>query len=757
MVLSVVVGLMPTAIAAAAEESEEDNLSLLHAQLSEALPEPIEGTDPLDPENPYPYGIPVDNFYPEELLAPNPYAISTMAAAGQGSIPDEMWDNSALRALQYTGYDVQWLKNNGWLYNAEYISSRLSANRPGVLSDIGYYSSGACPNGDETIADSTTVTGKAPNLSYFESRGMVCASFVTYYLCNYLPNIEGVNTSALYNKAKELGKEGNSYYLTTVTLWKNVLDSFASQQGSGVTKYTNAQEAYANLVPGDIIVFARNGSLVHIALYAGAYILYSDGYNAGLYHFTIHVGNSRGPEISTVEYTATSGSKASTPIAWYHLDLNDAVEATGFIEVNKEDESGNALAGAYFTAVEKTTGEKYVIGPTNASGYAKSPEMPFGTYTVTETKFPEGYEASGTTSWTVTLDANTSEGVITINAVNKLKTGVAKIVKQATNGGSVAGWHFTVKNSAGTVIGNYTTDSSGVIAIDLVPGTYTVTETDGSYDYWRNDPTKSRTVTVTAGGTATVTFTNEWIGKLEIQKQLADPSSGSLEGWTFQVYSGTVVDASALIDTVTSGQDGCFTLDLNPGSYTVLEVLPEDSMYVCTDENPQTVTVEAGQTATVTFTNALRSGEIEVNKQDPAGNSLADAEFLLEWSEDGINWMPVFSSAAAVKGSCSSAALSAGKLLTGGDGRAVFSGLYPDLNYRLTELKAPDGYQLLSNAVYLGELSQAVDARLSLTVVNVPVFVLPATGAKSMVMLPLSILVCMAVCGLLLWKAGKKR
>ena len=757
MVLSVVVGLMPTAIAAAAEESEEDDLSLLHAQLSEALPEPIEGTDPLDPENPYPYGIPVDNFYPEELLAPNPYAISTMAAAGQGSIPDEMWDNSALRALQYTGYDVQWLKNNGWLYNAEYISSRLSANRPSVLSDIGYYSSGACPNGDETIADSTTVTGKAPKLSYVESQGMVCASFVTYYLCNYLPNIEGVNTSALYNKAKELGKEGNSYYLTTVTLWKNVLDSFASQQGSGVTKYTNAEEAYANLVPGDIIVFARNGSLVHIALYAGTYNLYSQGYNAGLYHFTIHVGNSRGPEISTVEYTATSGSKASTPIAWYHLDLNDAVEATGFIEVNKKDDSGKALAGAYFTAVEKTTGEKYVIGPTNASGYAKSPEMPYGTYTVTETKFPEGYEASGTTSWTVTLNADTPNGVITINAVNKLKTGVAKIVKKATNGGSVAGWHFTVKNSSGTVVGSYTTESTGVIAVDLVPGTYTVTETDGTYDYWRNDPIKSRTVTVKAGSTATVTFTNEWIGKLKIQKQLADPTSGTLEGWIFQVYEGSSVDSTKLIDTVTSSADGSFTLDLDPGTYTILEQIPEDSLFYCEDVNPKTVTVKAGQTATVIFTNALQKGQIVVDKQDPFGNPLAGAEFLLEWSEDGTTWATVSFSDVTTKGCWSSDGVSDGKILTAENGLAVFTGLHPKLQYRLTETKAPDGFQLLTDAVFVGTLSLEDDLQHELTVVNVPVFVLPATGAKSMVMLPLSILVCMAVCGLLLWRAGKKR
>ena len=278
LVFVLVLGLMPSVFAATDAGAQpiadpapiggsatEDELRW--EELAAELPEPIKGVDPLDPDNPYPYGVPVDNFYPGWVLEDDPYAVAPMADMSR--IPEEMYDNAILRALEYTGYDVQWLKDKGYLYVSNYIASSLKTNAPSVLSDIGYYSSGACPNGDETIADSSTVTGRAPKISYFESNGMVCASFVTYYLCNYLPNIEGVDTSTIYNKVKEVGTEGNAYYLTTVTTWRTALDSLASKTGSGVTKYTSASKAYENLVPGDVIVFERDGANVHIAIYAG--------------------------------------------------------------------------------------------------------------------------------------------------------------------------------------------------------------------------------------------------------------------------------------------------------------------------------------------------------------------------------------------------------------------------------------------------------------------------------------------------------
>lgn len=283
MVFVMVLGIFPRVMATETIEGigsiteEPGVLSEAWQLISDSLPDAIEGYDPNDPDNPYPYGVPVDNFYPSWYFEEDPYAVSPMA--NMDLIPDEMYDNAILRALEYTGYNVQWLKDKGYLYVSNYIASSLKNNAPSVLSDIGYWSSGQCPNGDETVAKSGTATGRAPDISFFEKNGLVCASFVTYYLCNYLPNIEGVDTSMIYNKVKEAGADDrydDVYYLTSVTVWKNALDSLASKTSTGVTKYTSASTAYANLVPGDVIVFSQDGKLTHIAIYAGTYDMYTD-------------------------------------------------------------------------------------------------------------------------------------------------------------------------------------------------------------------------------------------------------------------------------------------------------------------------------------------------------------------------------------------------------------------------------------------------------------------------------------------------
>lgn len=514
-------------------------------------PDAIREENPYDPDWPYPYGLPVDNDLPEDLLEADPYTISLLA--DMSLIPDEMHDNAILRALEYTGYDVQWLKDNGYLYVAQYCSSNLKTYAPQVLSGIGYDDYAPYMNGDETAADSSTVTGKAPAIASFEANGMVCASFVTYYLCNYLPNIEGVDTTWIHNAVKATTMNNGSYSTASVWSWETGLTNLANTAGGGVTRYTDANTAYANLVPGDVIIFSNSsGNLTHAAIYAGAYTMYNaSGTNRGIYHYIIHVGNSRGPEISAVEYMVSSGSKSSAPSAWYHIELPE-VQSTGFIEVNKKDPNGKSLSGAYFTAVDQSTGDKFVIGPTNSSGYAKSGELPLGTYKVTETVFPDGYEASGQTSWTVTLTRDTPNMTITINAVNKLTTGTAKIVKTITNGGTRAGWHFTVKNAGGSVIGSYVTDSTGVIALNLTPGTYTVSETDGAALFWVNDPNPTRTVTVKANETSTVTFTNQWLGQAKIVKTTTN--GGRVDGWTFTIRNagGTFVGKYQLISTLPS-------------------------------------------------------------------------------------------------------------------------------------------------------------------------------------------------------------
>ena len=599
------------------------------AELEAQLPDPIEEYFPFAPEIKYPYGEPQDNFYPSSLFEADPYAL--MPLADMSAIPDNMYDNSILRALAYTGYDVQWLKDNGFLYVAEYVSSNINNYRPEVLSDIGYDDYAPFLNGDETVADSSTVTGRAPNIASFESSGLVCASFVSYYINNYLPNIEGYDTSHIHEAIKATTATSTGYSTASVWSWETGLTNLANTPGSGVTKYTNETEGYANLVPGDIIVFSRDGELVHVAIYAGTYSMWNiRGTNRGEKHFIIHVGNSRGPEISTTEYLAKSGTaKSSVATAWYHLELGSVVDQVGFIEVYKKDPNGNNLSGARFKAVDQDTGDTFYIGPTDANGYAKSGEMPLGTYVVTETVFPDGYQASGQTSWTVTLTEDIPNMTVTINAVNEPVTGSAKIVKATTNGGSKAGWHFEVKNSSGTVIGNYVTDATGVIALDLEPGTYTVTETDGAYKYWVNDPNPTRTVTVKANETATVTFTNQWRGQAQIVKTTTN--GGTVAGWHFTVKnsSGTV------IGNYVTDSTGIITLDLEPGTYTVTET-DGAKQYWENDPNPtRTVTVKAGETAKVTFKNQYK-GAAQIIKTTTNGGTVAGWHFTVKNSSGTV-------------------------------------------------------------------------------------------------------------------------
>lgn len=608
------------------ETAYEDELRW--ADLSCELPAPYEEYFPYDPTIQYPYGIPMENFYPSSLLEADPYGI--MPLADMSSIPDEMYDNAILRALEYTGFDVQWLKNNGYLYVAQYVSSNILSYAPSVLSNIGYDDYSPFLNGDETVADSSTVTGRAPDIARFEQNGLVCASFVSYFINNYLPNIEGIDTSHIANAIKATTMSGSSYSTASVWSWNTGLNNLASQSGSGVTKYTDAATAYANLVPGDVIIFSNSSGLAHAAIYAGTYDFYNaSGTNRGEYHFIIHVGNSRGPEISTVEYMGSAGSKSSTPSAWFHLDVNDMVNSIGYIEVYKTDTEGCSLSGAQFKAVNQDTGISYSIGPTNSNGYAISAELPYGTYRVTESVYPTGYQSNGVSAWTVTLGSNTPNGIITINAVNRKITGGFTIQKATNTGSSLSGWQIGVFTDAACtkhISGSpFTTGTNGKITVTgLTPATYYVKELSGSTDLWTADNTV-KTVVVTNGSNPTVTITNTQYGYGKIIKQTNTGSS--LSGWKFNVFTDIACTKTVDGAPFVTDSTGTITRKLLPGTYYVQEV--DESVANPTwdyDTNIRELKVEAGNTKSVTFTNT-QYGYAQIIKQTNTGKDLSGWKF----------------------------------------------------------------------------------------------------------------------------------
>jgi uncharacterized surface anchored protein len=398
----------------------------------------------------------------------------------------------------------------------------------------------------------------------------------------------------------------------------------------------------------------------------------------------------------------------------------------------KSTEDGENLEGWKFSIYSDAACTKLVSGPhtTDANGKISVSGVTAVTVYVKELGHTDSvinalYTCTSVNPQEVTL---VSGQTATVKFQNDLAPGYGKIVKNTTNGGTVAGWHFEVKDASGQVIGTYVTDSTGAIVLALKPGTYTVQETPVDDPYWVCD-TEVKNITVKAGETASVSFQNRYIGKAKIIKTLEDPDTGTVEGWTFEVKDSN----GTAIGTYTTDANGTILCELAPGQYTVTEILEDGSYWECVTDISQTVTVKAGQTAEVTFTNRLKPAEIIVYKIDPLGAPLAGAEFLLEWSEDGITWTPVTytDSENVTKGTCTSAGLVDGKLVSGKDGAVHFTGLHPELKYRLTETKAPEGYHLLNVPAYEGSITPDETLTVELTVVNAPVFELPMTGSIS--------------------------
>ena len=252
-----------------------------------------------------------------------------------------------------------------------------------------------------------------------------------------------------------------------------------------------------------------------------------------------------------------------------------------------------------------------------------------------------------------------------------------------------------------------------------------------------------------------MTFSNTYFGKLNIRKAM--DTDGSLEGWQFRVTDASGKDITG--SPFTSDKNGEIHVgNILPGVYTIEELISEDSLYYCKSENPQTVTVKQGETAEVSFTNALRPGKLTIEKIDLYGAHLSGATFLLEWSEDGFMWYPIVYSDSmdVVKGGCSNPNVLDGTVTTTESGIIEWGNLHPGLYYRITELEAPEGYVLLTEVAYEGKLP-ADDLEVVLRVINCEAFTLPKTGSRMDLFLRISRILCITVCGTMLLISNRKK
>ena len=534
---------------------------------------------------------------------------------------------------------------------------------------------------------------------------------------------------------------------TSVTDTNGVLGNWNFTDGNGAEFYKS----------GNTLYITQTGTISESTVFkATRYLPSAAGSTYSLWYMT---GSSYQ---TTISLASPSNSNLN---AYFKLK---AVPQVGNISLTKTTEDGKNLSGWRFGIYSNSACTGLVSGPhtTDASGKISVTGLSAGTYYVKELGHTDSsinalYTCASTNPQKVTV---TSGGTASVSFYNKLNPCGLSLNKTTEDGKNLAGWRFGIYSDAACtslVSGPHTTDSKGAISgAGLTPGTVYVKEL-GHADSTINalyycSSTNPQKITLTAGQIASVSFQNKLnTGSMKIVKVM--PDGGSTAGWKFEVRSAD----NKLVGTYTTAEDGTILAgSFLPGDYTVKEILPEGSPYICDLPNPKTVTIQAGQTAEVTFTNRLKPGEISIQKVDTLGRPLAGAEFLLEWSEDGQQWKTVVytDSLDVKKGTCTTEGFKDGKFASDEDGIVRFTGLYPGSLYRVTETKAPNGYQLLTKPVHEGSIQVGKEYFVQLTVVNAPVFELPMTGSTgSRWQTGLQLVGASALLAFLLYIAFKKR
>ncbi len=519
-------------------------------------------------------------------------SLLNLSAAPAADIPSKMLDNIYLEALTYTGYKTDAQKADGSIFKT------YSGNAPAaVRSGIGY---GTGPSGLETVA-ADNKTGKAPDIARFKANGLCCASYVSYVYYNYLPNIARMDVSKIPQPANPRSPIS---YNSAVENWVRSGGARRIAFTQGTNSFTPSEE-----IPiGSLIIFKHKttGEIAHLALYAGYY--------AGK-HFVTHVGNERGPEISTVE----GMSKGSYPEVVTQVVVPVIKEPTGTIAVCKTDENGKPLAGAKFKVTMAEHPEySFLINPTDENGNAKmNMGLPYGKYILTEIEFPEGYTYSGQKEYTVEICDETQ--FVTLRAVNKLKSSKLIVIKEdSETGRTVKGiTGFKLKNTkTGEESEVYYTDENGFLSLPnevtygnyelievIPPNGYVLNTTPVSFSIDGNTPEvvirlsdkpEKGKISVLKRGEmfSSVTETDGKYTPVHSERGLKDVEFEVTAAEDIYTADGTLrIKAGETADRIITGADGtAVSKELYPGKYLLREISAPDGFVLDTEVKELTVT-----------------------------------------------------------------------------------------------------------------------------------------------------------------------
>ncbi|MED0935240.1 SpaA isopeptide-forming pilin-related protein [Bacillus mobilis] len=298
----------------------------------------------------------------------------------------------------------------------------------------------------------------------------------------------------------------------------------------------------------------------------------------------------------------------------------------GKVVLTKSDDLNKnvTLQGAVFTLLDK---DKKIISEhekltTNDKGQITVDNLKPGTYYLQETKAPEHYKLDSTPiQFTIKEDQTT---VINRTATNSLIPGSAILIKVDKDGKTLAGAEFSVRDRYNKIIRGYekltTNDQGQIEAKDLRPGDYQFVEEKAPKDYDIDKKPIEFTIVKSQKNAVTVTATNHLIKGGVILTKTDDIDGTALAGAVFKIVDAND-EKKVIRENIKTGADGKVTVpDLEPGTYKFVETeAPKDYTL---NANPIEFTIDKSQQsfATVTATNSLKTGEVELLKVDEFGD-----------------------------------------------------------------------------------------------------------------------------------------
>jgi len=248
-------------------------------------------------------------------------------------------------------------------------------------------------------------------------------------------------------------------------------------------------------------------------------------------------------------------------------------------------------------------------------------------------------------------------------------------------GAALQGAEFQIRylggtsGTGGTVIGTYTTSENGsIILTRLKAGTYIVEETKASPFYSIDTPPQTVLLSGKDQDVVTLRFSNQPYGSVLIKKLADDVNKTPLAGATFLVTDDKGTFIGTANGEFTTDKSGAIQLPKLPAGTTIVakEIRPPEGYAL--DGTPQTITVQAGENAPLTFYNKPLCNLTILKRDALTKKPLAKAEFIVKDSEG----KPI--------------GTDNGRFVTGSDGTVTITALNPNATIIVSEDKAPIGY-----------------------------------------------------------------